>query len=129
MTLSTMLPIFGIRVAFFMMILFMLMHPGPVDEFQLINFILIFKGTQFFTTGVGLGFYGAMQYFSCYLFKADDLRRCNDEQGPGTTDYLPAAIVDYVGSMCLVWVAFLLLPRSRRWEQPHLKKEHEDSNK
>lgn len=46
MTFTTMLPIFGIRVFFFMGILVMLLFPGPPDEFQLINFILIFKGTQ-----------------------------------------------------------------------------------
>lgn len=120
MVISTMLPIFGIRVFFFSVILLMLLLPGPPDEFQLINYILIFKGTQFFTTGVGLGFFGAMQYYFCYLFGGEDLRSCNDLLGPGTADYLPAALVDYFGTIILVWVAFLALPKSKRQEHPQL---------
>jgi len=113
MTFTTMLPIFGIRVFFFMGILVMLLFPGPPDEFQLINFILIFKGTQFFTTGVILGFLGAMEYYACYLFGGTSLRDCIDSHGPGASDYLSSLLFDYAGSMCLVWIAFLFLPMSR----------------
>jgi len=119
MTASTMLPIFGIRVFFFSAILMMLLFPGPPDEFQLINFILIFKGTQFFTTGVILGYFGAISYYVCYLFAGDNLRECIDTQGPGAKDWLSSLLFDYVGSMCLVWVAFLALPLSRRHCNSH----------
>lgn len=122
MVLTTMLPIFGIRVFFFFCILLMLLKPGPPDEFQLINFILTFKGTQFFTSGVGLGFFGAMSYYVCYLFAGDGLRLCIDRRGPGSTDWLSSLLFDYVGSMCLVWVAFLYLPRSRRKHWLHAQK-------
>merc|ERR1719401_3383779 len=113
MTLTTFLPVFGIRVFFFSGILLCLLVPGPPDEYQLINFILIFKGTQFFTTGVGLGFFGAMEYYGCYLFAPLDLRACIDEHGPGATDWLSSLLMDYLGSITLVWIAFLALPLSR----------------
>eukprot|EP00932_Pfiesteria_piscicida_P004222 SRR837773.14123.p1 GENE.SRR837773.14123~~SRR837773.14123.p1 ORF type:complete len:254 (-),score=65.63 SRR837773.14123:97-858(-) len=112
MTAVTMLPIFGIRVCFFSMILAFLLYPGPPDEYQLINFILIFKGTQFFTTGVLLGYFGAMQYYLCYLL-ADNLRDCIDEHGPGATDWLAGLLFDTFGSCILVWIAFLALPQTR----------------
>mmetsp|Transcript_44130 Transcript_44130/g.116758 ORF Transcript_44130/g.116758 Transcript_44130/m.116758 type:complete len:790 (+) Transcript_44130:117-2486(+) len=119
MVASTMLPVFGIRVFFFSAILVMLLFPGPPDEFQLINFILIFKGTQFFTTGVILGYFGAISYYACYLFGGDDLRECIDTQGPGAKDWLSSLLFDYVGSMCLVWIAFLALPLSKRHWHSH----------
>jgi len=112
MTATTMLPIFGCRVFFFGMILFFLLFPGPPDEYQLINFILIFKGTQFFTTGVILGYFGAMQYYMCYLF-ADNVRLCINEHGPGISDYLASLLFDTFGSVILVWIAFLALPKTK----------------
>ena len=33
------------------MVLAMLRFPGPPDEFQLVNYILVFKGAQFITSG------------------------------------------------------------------------------
>jgi len=112
MTLSTFLPVFGIRVFFFSAILLMLLFPGPPDEYQLINFILIFKGTLFFTVGVAMMFIGAMRYYACYLFDGGDLRRCIDVNGPGSSDWLSSGIFDYIGSIVLVWIAFLALPLS-----------------
>merc|ERR1719401_1435997 len=105
MTLSTMLPVFGIRVFFFSGILTCLLVPGPPDEYQLINFILIFKGTQFFTTGVILGFVASMEYYACYLFAGAALRQCIDTRGPGATDWLSSLIMDYIGTLILVWIA------------------------
>jgi len=118
MTASTMLPVFGIRVFFFSMILLMLLVPGPPDEYQLINFILIFKGTQFFTSGVISAYVGAMEYFACYLLGGDDLRGCIETRGPGATDGVIYLVFDYIGSICLVWIAFLALPKSRS-RKPH----------
>jgi len=126
MTLSTMLPVFGIRVFFFSAILIMLLFPGPPDEYQLINFILIFKGTQFFTVGVAMMFIGAMRYYACYLFDGGDLRGCIDTNGPGSSDWLSSEIFDYVGSIVLVWIAFLALPLSSVHLSGHRKtSEHE----
>jgi hypothetical protein len=119
MTASTMLPVFGIRVFFFSAILTMLLFPGPPDEFQLINFILIFKGTQFFTTGVLTGYVGALSYYFCYLFDDANLKECIDTRGPGSHDWLSSLLFDYVGSMGLALVAFLALPLSNSRRQHH----------
>jgi len=120
MTLTTLMPVFGIRIAFFSVILLCLLFPGPPDEYQLINFILIFKGTQFFTTGVILGFIGAMEYYGCYLFFEQDLLECIDWRGPGATDWLSSLLFDYLGAIFLVWTAFLALPKSKTaWHKEH----------
>lgn len=113
MVASTMLPLFGIRVFFFGVVLTMLLYPGPPDEYQLINFILIFKGTQFFTTGVVLGYLGALEFYACYLLAGDEFRNCVDERGPGATDWLSSLCFDIVGSVVLVWIACLGLPMSK----------------
>jgi len=119
MTATTMLPVFGIRIFFFSIILAMLLFPGAPDEYQLISFILTFKGTQFFTTGVILGFLGAMQYYMCYLFAGDgELRECVNTHGPGASDWLATMLFDTFGSVVLVWIAFLGLPQTRtHWHQ------------
>jgi len=110
----TMLPLFGVRFLFFGVLLVMLLYPGPPDEYQLSNYILHFKGTQFFTSGVIMTFVGAMQQYSCYLLHDGDLKKCLDNHGPGATQGLLSLIVDYLGSVVLVWVAFLMLPRSTK---------------
>lgn len=62
------------------------MHVGQpkrqkgVDEFQLLQFILGFKGIQFISGGIVLAITGAMQYYYCVR---DD--NC-DTHGPGTAD-------------------------------------------
>lgn len=115
MVAFTMLPLFGVRFFFFTGLLVMLLIPGPADEYQLVYFILHFKGTMFFTTGVLMAFLGAMQYFRCYLFNISDVKGCIDARGPGANEWLITLIVDYFGSISLVWIAWLVLPRSRKF--------------
>lgn len=86
--------------------------PGPADEFQLTNFILLFKGTQFFTSGVIALFIGAMQYYRCYIFNVHDMGDCVQRHGPGAWEWLWGQCFDYFGSVLLVCIAFLNLPRS-----------------
>lgn len=111
----TMLPLFGVRFFFFSALLFMLLIPGPADEYQLVNFILHFKGTMFFTSGVIMLFIGAMQYNRCYLLYSEDIRGCIQSAGPGATEWLCTLVVDYLGSISLVWIAWLVLPCSRKF--------------
>jgi len=115
MVAFTMLPLFGVRFFFFSGLLVMLLIPGPADEYQLVNYILHFKGTMFFTTGVLMALLGAMQYFRCYLFHISDVKGCIDTMGPGANEWLCTLIVDYFGSISLVWIAWLILPRSRKF--------------
>eukprot|EP00929_Paragymnodinium_shiwhaense_P058186 TRINITY_DN29138_c0_g1_i2.p1 TRINITY_DN29138_c0_g1~~TRINITY_DN29138_c0_g1_i2.p1 ORF type:complete len:795 (-),score=140.13 TRINITY_DN29138_c0_g1_i2:153-2537(-) len=113
MVVFTLLPFYGVRNFFFMCLLTMLLFPGPPDEFQLTNFILLFKGTQFFTSGVIALFTGAMQYYKCFIFSLDDLKTCVHSRGPGAAESVWGQLLDYTGSVVLVWIAFLSLPRSR----------------
>uniref|UniRef100_A0A7S2NLP0 Uncharacterized protein n=1 Tax=Alexandrium andersonii TaxID=327968 RepID=A0A7S2NLP0_9DINO len=110
----TALPVFGVRWLFFGMLLLMLAYPGPADEYQLVQFILHFKGTQFFTAGVIMAFTGSMEMLVCVLSYKDDLRHCVDRSGPGAKHLLVGMAVEYIGSVALVWIAFTMLPRSRK---------------
>merc|ERR1712079_701819 len=58
---------------------------------------------------------GSMQYFSCYLFHVSDVKGCIDTSGPGANGWLCTYVVDYFGSISLVWIAWLVLPRSRKF--------------
>lgn len=112
MYLITLLPIQGLRVAFFSIILLMLFFPGPPDEFQLINFILLFKGMQFLTGGIVQLALGSYKYFACYSWHKDNVLECIMVQGPGTGNFWHM-LLDYLGNILLVWVAFFALPYAR----------------
>lgn len=107
------LPVHGLRVAFFSLVLLFLLFPGPPDQFQLFNYVLLFKGTQFLTSGLITTMLGALQYFRCYSLDKENLLLCIDQSGPGASDLL-GTLVDYFGSVALVWTAFSLLP----WSKP-----------
>mmetsp|Transcript_40893 Transcript_40893/g.88209 ORF Transcript_40893/g.88209 Transcript_40893/m.88209 type:complete len:924 (-) Transcript_40893:7-2778(-) len=112
MYIITLLPIQGLRVAFFSVVLLMLFVPGPPDEFQLINFILLFKGMQFLTGGLLNLSLGSYKYFACYSWYKDDVLTCITEYGPGTGSFWHM-LLDYLGSIFLVWVAYFALPMAR----------------
>uniref|UniRef100_A0A7S4V4P3 PX domain-containing protein n=1 Tax=Alexandrium monilatum TaxID=311494 RepID=A0A7S4V4P3_9DINO len=111
--MATMIPVHGVRVAVFSVILLMILFPGPPDEYQLINYILLFKGMQFLTSGLIAMAMGAMKYFACYSWHKDALLACVDAGGPGANDSI-GQLIDYLGSITLVWIAFSVLPRSKR---------------
>jgi len=111
----TLLPVYIVRVAFFSMILMMIVFPCPPDEFQLVNFILLCKGSQFLNAGLLMMAKGAMQYFICFTQYKDNLLLCLNTQGPGAKENLLPSLVDYLGSCVLVWIAFKALPYSKSY--------------
>mmetsp|Transcript_18099 Transcript_18099/g.32822 ORF Transcript_18099/g.32822 Transcript_18099/m.32822 type:complete len:720 (+) Transcript_18099:62-2221(+) len=117
MTMLALIPPFGIRLLFFSLLLALLVWPWPPDEFQLINFILLFKGMQFFTSGVIGMLFGAMEYYYCYLAHPEGhgVHACIESHGPGTAEYVWTLLCDYLGSIALVWLAFLVLPMSKKF--------------
>ncbi|CAE8640033.1 unnamed protein product, partial [Polarella glacialis] len=115
--LATLIPIHGVRVTIFAVILLMLMFPGPPDEFQMINFILLFKGMQFLTSGLIAMGLASFKYFRCFSWYKEDPLSCIDASGPGASAM--GLAVDYLGSITLVWIAFSLLPASRSLTQRH----------
>lgn len=111
----TLLPVHLLRVAFFSVILGMLLFPGPPDEFQLINFILLLKGSQFLSSGLFMMARGSIMYFLCFSFRKADMALCIVQDGPGSVDSLALGLVDYLGSIVLPWVAFCWLPYSHKY--------------
>ncbi len=106
-------PFHGVRVVLYFTVFLLLICPGPPDEFQLLHLIVIFKVTQFFTSGIIGMAVGSLQYFYCYVSSGEQLKHCIDVTGPGSYGSSGQA-VDYLGSVVLGWVIFASLGRSRR---------------
>eukprot|EP00931_Biecheleriopsis_adriatica_P022339 TRINITY_DN14380_c0_g1_i1.p1 TRINITY_DN14380_c0_g1~~TRINITY_DN14380_c0_g1_i1.p1 ORF type:complete len:685 (-),score=99.74 TRINITY_DN14380_c0_g1_i1:35-2089(-) len=102
-----------VRVFIFALILLMIAFPGPPDEYQLINYILLFKGTQFLTSGLIQMASASAHYYMCYSFHRASIAECLDRSGPGASQGFGLAF-DYLGSIALVWIAFSLLAGSKR---------------
>merc|ERR1712061_871891 len=96
----------------------MLLWPGPPDEFQLVNYILLFKGTQFLNAGVLSMAKGAMQYFMCFTLHKEDVLGCIVTNGPGGRENVILGLADYLGSCVLVWIAFWELRYSVKYVRP-----------
>lgn len=107
-------PVHGLRVSFFLLIYVFLMWPSPPNDFQLINFILQFKGTQFVSTGFNSLIKGAIIYFRCYALQGD-IGSCINASGPGASQHLVPLMIDYFGGILLAWIAFFSLGRSTRF--------------
>ena len=110
LTILSITPMFGIRVTFFTVILICIILGRPPDEYQLVTFILTFKGAQFLSSGVVMACVAAVKYYMCV--KPGGHHTC-DVEGPGVSQDLITSSVDFFGSCFLVWIAFLLLPCSR----------------
>mmetsp|Transcript_46367 Transcript_46367/g.110412 ORF Transcript_46367/g.110412 Transcript_46367/m.110412 type:complete len:572 (-) Transcript_46367:20-1735(-) len=119
-----------VRVVFYGIILVMLVCPWPPDEYQLIGYILSFKGSQFWTTGVVSLLFIAFEYLTCYLFSGDQVRECINKSGPGASSSFTKLTADLLGTVVLVWVAFLMLPYSKRRYAFHVvEKDHQELEK
>jgi len=110
MTLS-MIPTYGIRITFFLFLLIAELTGCPADEYQLVQFILMFKGCQFVSSGVCMAIYVAVKYFLCV--HKDEHHTC-ETNGPAAAHNEISALVDIFGSCILVWFVFWMLPRSTR---------------
>jgi hypothetical protein len=109
-TLLSCIPSYGIRVVFFTVLLIAeLTGPGPPDEFQLVQFILMFKGFQFLSSGVCMAFFVAVKYFLCV--HSNGVHTC-EKDGPAATTNSIFSLVDLFGSCILVWTVFWILPSS-----------------
>jgi len=119
------IPLFGVQTAVF---LFDFLLRDKTDEFQLVDFILSFKGSQFITVGIIGSLLGAVQYITCVnlddclLLDPDEnlqrvfLHHC-DSGGPaqqplGLLYYIEIAAFAF--QIILTWSAFTLLPWSKK---------------
>jgi len=129
LTIITMLPIFAVRTIFFTVLLVCLACPHRPDEFQLVKYVMRFKGSQFITGGFIAGLRGAFEYLNCVTFSntenaeimGADLNKLDDddwknnyhscdETGPGTMmgTGVPELVFELVGGIICVWVALFL---------------------
>lgn len=106
-SLIILFPRFAVRQTFFAFLLFLITVPWPPDEYQLTNFILRFKGTQFITGGVLASLGTMLEMETCerrgWLCPA---------LGPKPFIF---QLAELLGNVVLVWVAFLLLPFSKKY--------------
>jgi len=99
------------------MLLLMLLVPGPPDEFQLLNFIMLFKGFQFISSGLLKTFKAEVIQAYCYSRHKADLLGCVDANGPPGTTSLDL-LLDYTGTVVLTHVAAASLHRSKPHAHP-----------
>jgi len=111
LTVLTLVPSYGIRVMTFFFIFILIRTGCPPDEFQLVQYILQFKGTQFLSSGVGMAIFAAIKYEICV--HPDGTHSCATN-GPGATSDVLSGVIDILGSCSLVWAAFFTLPWSQR---------------
>lgn len=109
-TITSAITIFGVRPLFLTIVLLMLCMPGPPDEYQLTQFIVMLKGSQFFTIGFLQTLVACWSYYYCATWRTGSLQRCVREYGPGSGDFMIFAVADYLMNCLLCWIAFWTLP-------------------
>ena len=94
---------------FFYLILWLLIDKS--NTFQLVKFIVDFKGLQAISLGIGCIFIGATKYVRCANQVDDEgnLRPNCDEKGPGAGDAFWFGFMGWIGCVGLVWLTFLIL--------------------
>jgi len=115
------------------------------DEYQLVFFILSFKGCQFFSWGVIKGLVGFVQYFACVTFpdmsqvvpdldlnrrqllEGPNPKRCM-ESGPGMAEEYYILVLSWVVPLVLVWICMILLPFAKEKGRSQLNTLTESSN-
>mmetsp|Transcript_65464 Transcript_65464/g.151963 ORF Transcript_65464/g.151963 Transcript_65464/m.151963 type:complete len:512 (+) Transcript_65464:102-1637(+) len=93
-------------------LLLLLLFPGPPDEFQLLNFIMLFKGLQFVSGGVLKCVKTSLIDFLCYSIEQEHLLYCINNYGPPGSTPLDL-LLDYVGTIVLTWFAASMLETSK----------------
>lgn len=111
LTVLSLLTMYGIRVAFFTIMLIMIVVGCPADEYQMVQYILAFKGTQFISSGICMAIMAAIKYYMCV--KLDGTHTC-DTEGPGVNIDTTTSAIDFFGCCILVWIAFFCLPCCKR---------------
>lgn len=106
-SLIAMVPVHGVSPAVFVLRFFII---DRSDEFQLVQYILSFKGMQFLTQGIIRSTVGYFGFVACVTVPAQEANHHCDKNGPGV--YGPASVlgvIGYVVTHIFVWLAFCLL--------------------
>lgn len=95
------------------------------DEFQLLQFILQFKGTQFLSHGVIRTIMGFFMFVHCVSSSADEQQHSCETNGPGTTEFYRGmyefAIFGWVLQVVMMWAAYFCLRKSTEKGRRELK--------
>mmetsp|Transcript_168293 Transcript_168293/g.540682 ORF Transcript_168293/g.540682 Transcript_168293/m.540682 type:complete len:478 (+) Transcript_168293:98-1531(+) len=102
-------PIFGVNPAWFAFVFLII---DKSDEFQLIQFILGFKGTAFISQGLLRVIVGFSMFISCVTARARRDHGC-ETSGPGASGDVWPTFAGFLVQVVLVWIAFLLLKCSK----------------
>jgi len=105
----SLIPLQGVCPGMFFFIFLMI---DKKDEFQLIFFILQFKGTQFLSHGIIRTIVGFFMFINCVSVPADDASHDCAAMGPGSPGEFIIPLVGFLVQVVLVWLAFALLPCS-----------------
>mmetsp|Transcript_3114 Transcript_3114/g.8936 ORF Transcript_3114/g.8936 Transcript_3114/m.8936 type:complete len:417 (+) Transcript_3114:82-1332(+) len=103
-------PLYGVRFSFFVFLFILQVANWPADTYQIILFILTFKGTQFQSGGILLLVYAFAMYTMC--IKPGDLQSCTQD-GPGM--FIPTWLhfLDILSSGFFCWFALMWVPSTR----------------
>lgn len=119
-TLASLIPWAGMTPLIFLFIFIIIEHQ---DEYQLVVFILQFKGTQFLSHGVIKTLIGFFTFLQCVTVKGQHLFHTCSVEGPGVSDPFEVVFAGWLLQVALIWLAFFLLPfsksRSRRVLKGH----------
>ena len=97
-------PLWGVTTVWWFVVLLCKWSESPVDEFQLVDFVVSFKASQFTTACVQAMVVGATLYASC-------IPDCSDG-APGSEPAFRATLWLFFARVLLCWVALGLLPWS-----------------
>mmetsp|Transcript_73393 Transcript_73393/g.215166 ORF Transcript_73393/g.215166 Transcript_73393/m.215166 type:complete len:468 (-) Transcript_73393:131-1534(-) len=101
--------------------LFLFLIIDKTDEYQLIYFILWFKGMQFFSHGILRTILGFFLYFACVTMpRRSDEHGC-ENLGPGLAGNFELILGGWVLQVLLVWLAWALLMCSKDKGRSELK--------
>jgi len=108
--LIPLVPVFGVNVAWFFFVFIII---DKSDAFQLVQFILAFKGTAFLSQGIVKAVLGLIMFMRCVSGRGHDSEHDCEDTGPGGGgDVWPTAAA-FMFQLLLVWLAFLLLRCSK----------------
>jgi len=114
-TIFTMIPVYGCLQFSYMLNYLM---SDREDEYQLVNFILVFKAGVFISQGLIAAMIGAAQYYFC----SNKASHSCDSGGPGQTPLFDIDMGFFVLQIFLLWHAAWALPYSAKKGTVTLKK-------